>query len=159
MQQRRALFTTFFISTYFQLIFWYKLFTRYYFLVIHSVIIHIPHIKVYFIKNINFCIRTYAHKIRILNINPLFSRLSYFTLMTNIKQVGFKLNCWTPSIVNLINLGNKSITCLHVIDPTPMYRSAESQTPSNAADLFWSCEGLWRCLSFVFSRPDCHLTI
>jgi len=40
-----------------------------------------------------------------------------------------------------------------------MHRSAKSQTPPNAVDLLLSCEGLWRGLSFVFSRSDCQLTI
>jgi len=31
-----------------------------------------------------------------------------------------------------------------------MHRSAKFQTPPNAVDLLWSCEGLWRGLSFVF---------
>ena len=30
-----------------------------------------------------------------------------------------------------------------------MHRSAEFQGPSNAVDLLWSCEGLWRDISFV----------
>ena len=42
---------------------------------------------------------------------------------------------------------------------TEMHRSAKLQTPPNAVDLLWSCESLWRGLSFVFSRSDCHLTI
>jgi len=40
-----------------------------------------------------------------------------------------------------------------------MDRSAKFQTPPIAVDLLWSCEGLWRGLSFVFSRSDCHLTM
>jgi len=40
-----------------------------------------------------------------------------------------------------------------------MHRSAKFQTPPNAVDLLWSCEGLWRGLSFMFSRSYCHLTI
>jgi len=43
--------------------------------------------------------------------------------------------------------------------PGSMHHSAKFQTPPNAVDLSWSCEGLWRGLSFVFSRSDCHLTI
>jgi len=39
------------------------------------------------------------------------------------------------------------------------HRSAKFQTPANAVDFLWSFEGLWRSLSFVFSRSDCHLTI
>ena len=39
-----------------------------------------------------------------------------------------------------------------------MHRSAKFQTPPNAVYLLRSCEGLWRGLSFVFSRPECHLT-
>jgi len=31
-----------------------------------------------------------------------------------------------------------------------MHRSAKFQTPPNAVDLLWSCEGLLRGLSFVF---------
>jgi len=38
-----------------------------------------------------------------------------------------------------------------------MHRFAKS--PPNAVDLLWSCEGLWRGISFVFYRSDCHLTI
>jgi len=37
--------------------------------------------------------------------------------------------------------------------------SAKFKTKPNAIDLLWSCEGLWRGLSFVFSRSDCYLTI
>ena len=40
-----------------------------------------------------------------------------------------------------------------------MHRSAKFQTPPNAVDLLWSCEGLWSGLSFVFPRSDCHHTI
>ena len=52
----------------------------------------------YAILTIHFCIRTYVQKIRIFNafkINSLFGQLSYFTLITNIAHVGFKLNCRT----------------------------------------------------------------
>ena len=41
---------------------------------------------------------------------------------------------------------------------TLMHRSAKFQTPPNAVDSPWSCKGLWRGLSFVISRSDCHLT-
>jgi len=40
-----------------------------------------------------------------------------------------------------------------------MHRSANFKTPPNAVDLPWSCEGLWRGLSFVCSISYCHLTI
>jgi len=40
-----------------------------------------------------------------------------------------------------------------------MHRFAIFQTPPKAVVLLWSCEGLWRGLSFVISRSDCHLTI
>jgi len=53
--------------------------------------------------------------------------------------------------------------CLHKVCPLMahclMHGSTKFQTPPNAVDLLWSCEGLWRGLSFVFSRSDCHLTI
>jgi len=40
-----------------------------------------------------------------------------------------------------------------------IHRSAKSQTPPKAVNLLWSCEGLWRDLSFVVYRSDCHQTI
>ena len=40
-----------------------------------------------------------------------------------------------------------------------MHHSVKFQTPPNAVDLLWSCEGLWRSLSLVFSRSDGHLAI
>jgi len=45
------------------------------------------------------------------------------------------------------------------VRPQVMHRSAKFQTPPKSVYLLWSCEGLWRGLSFVFSRSDCHLTI
>ena len=47
----------------------------------------------------------------------------------------------------------------HADTTTCMHRSAKLQTPPNAVDSLWSCKGLWRGLSFVFSRSECHLTI
>ena len=40
-----------------------------------------------------------------------------------------------------------------------MHRSAKCQAPPNAVDFLWSCEGLWKGLSFVFSMSVCHLII
>jgi len=65
-------------------------------------------------------------------------------------------SCWeTPHGTSVIILGYPGVIPL----ASEMHRSAKFQTPPNAVDLLWSCEGLWRGLSFVFSRSDCHLTI
>ena len=40
-----------------------------------------------------------------------------------------------------------------------MHHSAKFETPPNGVDFLWSCEGLWRGLSFVFSMSDGNLTI
>jgi len=39
----------------------------------------------------------------------------------------------------------------------PMHRSAKFQACPNVVDFLWSCEGLRRGPSFVFSRSDHHL--
>ena len=73
-----------------------------------------------------------------------YSRWKYWFLMVF-------LICFTIALKNKGSVVNRVINCMH--------RSAKSQTPPNAVDLLWSCEGLWRGLSFVFSMSDCHLTI